>query len=216
MTNNGNSQVTTLLRAWHAGDEDAYRKLSSILYPEMRRQAGQYMHRQRSDHPLQATALVHEAFIRLADARRVDWQDRRHFLAVAARTMRRVLVDLIRAQRSTKRDPGVHRVSLDSDVAAPGAALADLIAVDEALETLAAIDARKVRVVELRFFAGLTVDETARVLDVSADTVARDWRMARTWLLRELSTPAGRGDGELHEGDSMDRSASARRRGPDR
>ena len=181
------SQVTALLRAWHAGDEDAYRQVSSILYPELRRQAAHYMRRQRAGDTLQATALVHEAFIRLADARVVDWQDRRHFLAVAARTMRRVLVDLARAHGSTKRGAGADHVSLESDVAAQGPALADLIAVDEALNTLAAIDARKVQVVELRFFAGLTVEETAHVLDVSPDTVARDWRMARTWLLRELA-----------------------------
>jgi RNA polymerase sigma factor (TIGR02999 family) len=180
------SQVTALLRAWHAGDEDAYRRVSSILYPELRRQAAHYMRRQSPGAALQATALVHEAFIRLAGAGRVDWQDRRHFLAVAASTMRRVLVDIARAQGTTKRGSRADHVPLESGVAVQGPALEDLIAVDEALNTLATIDARKVRVVELRFFAGLTVEETARVLDVSPDTVARDWRMARTWLLREL------------------------------
>jgi RNA polymerase sigma factor (TIGR02999 family) len=181
------SEVTALLRAWHAGDEDAYRQVSSILYPQLRRQAAHYMRRQRAGDTLQTTALVHEAFIRMADARVVDWQDRRHFLAVAARTMRRVLVDLARAQASTKRGAGAEHVPLESDVAAQAPALADLIAVDEALNALATFDPRKVRVVELRFFAGLTVEETAHVLEVSPDTVARDWRMARTWLLRELS-----------------------------
>jgi RNA polymerase sigma factor (TIGR02999 family) len=182
------SQVTTLLRAWHAGDEDAYRQVSSLLYPELRRRAAHYMRRQRAGDTLQATALVHEAFIRLADARMVEWQDRRHFLAVAARTMRRVLVDLARAHGSTKRGAGADHVSLESGIAAQGPSLADLIAVDEALDALGTIDPRKVQVVELRFFAGLTVEETAHVLDVSPDTVARDWRMARTWLLRQLDT----------------------------
>jgi RNA polymerase sigma factor (TIGR02999 family) len=182
----GVSQVTALLHAWHAGDEDAYRQVSSILYRELRRQAADYLRRQRGGDALQATALVHEVFIRLANAREVDWQDRRHFLAVAARTMRRVLVDLARAQGSIKRGAGAGHVPVGSDVAAPGPALSDLIAIDEALDALAKIDPRKVRVVELRFFAGLTVEETAHALDVSLDTVARDWRLARAWLLRQL------------------------------
>jgi RNA polymerase sigma factor (TIGR02999 family) len=180
--------VTLLLRAWHAGDEDAYRQVSSILYSELRRQATQYMRRQRHGDTLQGTALVHEAFVRLADARQVDWHDRKHFLAVAARTMRRVLVDLVRAQASTKRGAQAVHLPLESGIAASGPDPVDLIAVDQALDTLATLDARKVRVIELRFFAGLTVEETAHVLEVSPDTVARDWRMARTWLLRELAT----------------------------
>lgn len=180
------SQVTALLHAWRAGDEDAYRQVSSMLYPELRRQAAHYIRRQRAGNALQTTALVHEAFIRLADARLVDWQDRRHFLGVAARTMRRVLVDLVRAQVSTKRGGRAVHVPLGSGIAASGPDPLDLIAVDRALDKLATLDARKVRVIELRFFAGLTVEETAHVLEVSPDTVARDWRMARTWLLREL------------------------------
>jgi RNA polymerase sigma factor (TIGR02999 family) len=144
------------------------------------------MRRKRSGDTLQTTALVHEAFIRLAGARQVDWQDRRHFLAVAARTMRRVLVDAARARASVKRGAGAVRVPLESDVRADAPSPVDLIALDRALETLATFDARKVQVVELRFFAGLTVDETAQVLEVAPDTVARDWRLARTWLLREL------------------------------
>jgi RNA polymerase sigma factor (TIGR02999 family) len=178
--------VTVLLRAWHAGDEDAYRQLSSILYDELRQVAARYMRRQAPGDTLQATALVHEVFMRLVDARKVDWQDRNHFLAVAARSMRRVLVDLARAKGSTKRGSGAAHLPLDSAIASPEPSSVDLLALDAALDRLAAFDVRKVRVIELRFFGGLTVEETAQILDVSPDTVARDWRMARTWLLREL------------------------------
>jgi RNA polymerase sigma-70 factor (ECF subfamily) len=180
-------EVTLLLRAWHAGDEDAYRRVSVILYDELRRQAALSMRRKRSGgETLQTTALVLEAFIRLAGARQVDWQDRRHFLAVAARTMRRVLVDAARARDSAKRGARAVHVPLESDVEAGGPSPVDLVALDRALESLATFDARKVQVVELRFFAGLTVEETAQVLEVAPDTIARDWRMARTWLLRQL------------------------------
>jgi RNA polymerase sigma factor (TIGR02999 family) len=188
VTDSNRGEVTTLLHAWHAGDEDAYRRLSSILYEDLRRQAAQCMRRTRPGDTLQTTALVHETFVRLAGARQVDWHDRKHFLAVAARTMRRVLVDIARAQGSAKRGDRAVHVPLDSGVAAAGPPPLDLIALDEALHSLAAIDPRKVQVIELRFFAGLTVEETAEVLDVSPDTIARDWRMARTWLLRELDT----------------------------
>jgi RNA polymerase sigma factor (TIGR02999 family) len=185
-------EVTALLHAWHAGDEDAYRQVSAILYNELRRQAAICMRRQRHGDTLQTTALVHEAFVRLAGARQVDWHDRTHFLAVAARTMRRVLVDLARAQGSAKRGARAVHVPLESDVAVGGPPTVDLVALDEALDRLATFDARKVRVIELRFFAGLTVEEAAQVLSVSPDTVARDWRMARTWLLRELDTGRAR------------------------
>ena len=143
--------------------------------------------RRRHGDVLQTTALVHEAFMRLVGAGRVDCQDRRHFLAVAAQTIRRVLVDLVRAQGSAKRGSLVAHLPLDQELAAGGLPPVDLIALDEALETLATFDPRKVRVVELRFFSGLTVEETADALDVSPDTVARDWRMARTWLMRQLN-----------------------------
>ena len=181
-----NADVTTLLRAWRAGDEDAYRRVTSILYGELRRRAAYYMRRRQAGDTLQTTALVHEAFIRLAGARQVDWQDRKHFLAVAARTMRRVLVDAARASGSAKRGSRAVHVPLESDLEAHSPSPVDLIALDSALEGLARLDARKVQVVELRFFAGLTVEEAAHVLDVAPDTVARDWRMSRTWLLREL------------------------------
>ena len=175
-----------MLRAWHAGDEDAYREVSAILYKELRLQAIHYMRRQAPGDTLQATALVHEAFMRLADAHQVDWQDRTHFLAVAARTMRRVLVDAARTRRSRKRGSGAAHVAVDSNIAATVPSPIDLVALDSALDTLATLDPRKVRVIELRFFAGLTVEETAQILGVSPDTIARDWRMARSWLLREL------------------------------
>lgn len=179
--------MTALLRAWRAGDEDAYRQVSSVLYGELRRQAARCVRDARPGDPLQTTALVHETFIRLAGAHHVDWQDRKHFLAVAGRTMRRLLVDLAREQASAKRGSRAVTVPLDSGVAAGGPLLLDLVALDQALVSLGALDARKVQVVELKFFVGLTVKEIAEVLNVSPDTVARDWRMARTWLLRELS-----------------------------
>lgn len=188
-------QVSVLLRAWHAGDEEAYRELSAILYAELRRQAAHSIRRRAPGGSLQATALVHETFMRLADAHRVDWQDRGHFLAVAAQTMRRVLVDLARAHGTAKRGARPEQVPLDSSVAVTLPRPLDLIALDRALETLAALDPRKVKVIELRYFAGMTVEETAQVLDVSPDTVARDWRMARTWLARELDAGLKAGSG---------------------
>ena len=186
MSNSAPGDVTALLRAWHAGDQDAYRQVSAILYDELRRQAAHYVRGARPGEAPQRTALVHEVYVRLAGAGSTEWQDRQHFLAVAARTMRRVLVDMARAQGSTKRGARAEHLPLDSGLAADAPALLDLIALDRALETLGALDERKVRVVELRYFAGLTVEETAGVLDVSPDTVARDWRLARSWLLREL------------------------------
>jgi RNA polymerase sigma factor (TIGR02999 family) len=187
----GPGEITELLRAWHGGDEDAYRQVAAILYRELRQQATRTMRGSPVGSMFQATALVHEAFIRLASAHQVDWQDRGHFLATAGRTMRRVLVDLIREHGAAKRGAHAEHVSLDSGIAAGGPPPLDLIAVDRALERLAAVDPRKVQVIELKFFAGLTVEETAEVLDVSPDTVARDWRMARTWLLTELGTGRG-------------------------
>ena len=183
-------EVTLLLRAWHAGDEDAYRRLSSLLYQELRERAAKYVRRRRGADVLQTTALVHEAFVRLTGADNVDWQDRQHFLAVAGRTMRRVLVDLFREQVSVKRGGGTPHVPIEADMAATDLRIVDLLALDEALTRLGALEPRKVQVIELRFFAGLTVEETAEVLDVAPDTVARDWRLARTWLLRELDIRA--------------------------
>jgi RNA polymerase sigma factor (TIGR02999 family) len=185
----GSGHVTTLLRAWQAGDDEAYRKVSEILYHDLRRQAARCMRRAYSTDALQTTELLHDAFIRLAGANQVNWQDRKHFLAVAGQTMRRVLVDLARERAAAKRGAGAVTVPLESGVPADGPPLVDLLALERALDKLTMLDARKVRVVELKFFAGLTVEEIAGVLGVSPDTVARDWRMARTWLFRELDAP---------------------------
>jgi RNA polymerase sigma factor (TIGR02999 family) len=178
--------VTALLRAWGDGDDAALEQLTPLVEAELRRLARADMARERRDHTLQATALVNEAFLRLTEARRVRWQDRAHFLGISARLMRRVLVDHARARGYRKRGGGAERVTLvESLVASPEVAL-DVVALDRALDTLAAVDVRKSRVVELRYFGGLSVEETAEVLHVSADTVKRDWRLAKLWLLHEL------------------------------
>ena len=178
--------VTELLLAWGNGDDGALERLTPLVEAELRRLARGYMARERRGHTLQTTALVNEAFIRLTDARRVRWQDRAHFLGISARLMRRVLVDHARSRGYRKRGGGAERVTLDDAlIATPGVAL-DVVALDRALEALSAADERKSRVIELRFFGGLSVEETAEVLHVSPDTVKRDWRLARLWLLREL------------------------------
>ena len=175
-----------MLRAWGDGDDSALEQLTPLVEAELRRLARAYMARERRDHTLQATALVNEAFLRLTEARRVRWQDRAHFLGISARLMRRVLVDHARAKGYRKRGGGAMRVTLvDGLVASPEAPL-DLLALDRALEALAAVDLRKSRVIELRYFGGLSVEETADVLHVSPDTVKRDWRLAKLWLLHEL------------------------------
>ena len=179
--------VTSLLRAWREGDGDALGHASTLLYPELRRQARLYMRRESPGHILQTTALVHETFLRLVDSDSVAWNDRTHFLAAASRVMRHVLVDIARRKSSQKRGAHVRHVPLEAaaDIADPRAV--DMIALDEVLNSLAVLDARKARVVELRFFGGLTVEETAQVLGVSIETVLRDWRLARSWLLKTLT-----------------------------
>jgi RNA polymerase sigma factor (TIGR02999 family) len=187
--------VTELLRAWREGDEGALEQLMPLVEAELRRLARGYMARERPGHTLQTTALVNEAFLRLTDARGVQWQDRAHFLGISARLMRRVLVDHARSRGYQKRGGGVQHVPLDEalvmaadpqlSVMSAGQRL-DLLALDRALEVLAVADERKSRVVELRFFGGLSVEETAEVLQVSTDTIKRDWRLAKLWLLREL------------------------------
>ena len=178
--------VTRLLRAWSDGDETALAELVPLVDAELRRLARACMGRERKEHTLQATALVNEAFLRFFDARHVRWQDRAHFMGIAARLMRRVLVDHARARGYQKRGGGADRVPLDDALLEAAAPALDVVELDRALETFATVDARRSRVVELRFFGGLTLEETAEVLHVSVETVKRDWRLARLWLLREL------------------------------
>ena len=178
-------QISVLLRAWAKGDEDALEKLTPIVYEELRRLARYYMSRERSGHVLQTTALVNEAYLRLADCDRMNWQDRAHFFAVSAEMMRRILVDYAR-RNNKKRGAGYERISLEAAGVVSRSPSQDLVALDDALDSLSQFDARKAKVVELRFFGGLSVEETAEVLKVSSITVMRDWNTARTWLYREL------------------------------
>jgi len=182
----GSAPVTELLRAWGHGDEAALDALIPLVEAELRRLARHYMARERRDHTLQTTALVNEAFMRLVDARGVHWQDRAHFLGIAARLMRRVLVDHARTRGFQKRGGGAQKVSLDEGMMVSPSLDFNVLALDRALEALAVIDERKSRVIDMRFFGGMTVDETADALHVSPDTVKRDWRLAKLWLLREL------------------------------
>jgi RNA polymerase sigma factor (TIGR02999 family) len=177
---------TDLLLAWSRGERDAFDQLVPLVHDELRRLARRYMSRERPGHTLQPTALVNEAYVRLLRVNRVSWQNRTHFFAMAARVMRRVLVDLERARRNQKRGGGVRKAALDEalDVASPETQ--NLVAIDDALTRLDAVHPRKGQVVELRFFGGLSLDETAEALHVSRDTVKRDWRFAKLWLLREL------------------------------
>jgi RNA polymerase sigma factor (TIGR02999 family) len=185
------SQVTHLLRAWSDGDQQALEQLLPLVEAELRRLARAYMYRERRDHTLQPTALINEAFIRLAGVQNIRWQDRAHFFGICARLMRRVLVDYARARGFQKRGARAEKVPLH-EVSIPVPELpVDIVALDLALDALAMKDERKSRVVELRFFAGLSTEETAEVLRVSPDTVKRDWRMAKLWLLRQLEAGPG-------------------------
>jgi RNA polymerase sigma factor (TIGR02999 family) len=189
-------EVTQLLAAWQSGDEAALERLLPLVHGELRRIARRCMRQERPDHSLQATALVNEAYIKLVDARRVQWQNRTHFLAIAARLMRRVLVDYARSKRYQKRGGGAMRVTFSEGLDLPGGPEHDLIALNDALDTLAKVDERKSRVIELRYFGGLTVEETAGVLRVSPDTVLREAKLAKAWLLRQLQAPDGRPSGK--------------------
>lgn len=183
-------EVTRLLLAWSQGNRSALEELIPLVYNELHKMARRYMVREQAAHTLQATALVNEAYLRMVDLQKVQWQNRAHFFAVSAQLMRRILVDFARSRNYQKRGGGQRKVSLDEALEVSPEQDADLVLLDEALNALAALDDRKRRVVELRFFGGLTVDETAHVLEVSPDTVMRDWKMAKVWLLREMSGDA--------------------------
>jgi RNA polymerase sigma-70 factor (ECF subfamily) len=181
------SEVTQLLQAWTGGEAAALDQLTPLVHDELRRMAGRLMSGEQPDHTLQPTALVNEAFLRLVDIKQVQWQDRAHFLAMAARTMRRILVDIARSKSYQKRGSRGQKVLVDENVIGSDERSRDVVALDEALKELDAFDSRKSQVVELRFFGGLTAGETAEVLNVSEETVLRDWRLARAWLRRELT-----------------------------
>ena len=182
--------VTELLLAWREGDERALNALMPLVYAELRRLAHRHLRYRSPDNGFETTELVHEAYLRLLDSSRVSWQNRAHFFALSAQLMRRVLVDAVRARRSKKRGGLAPHVPLNGDEASPDSIRLDLIALDDALTGLEALDPRKAKVVELRCFSGLTADESAEVLGVSLPTVERDWKMARLWLSRELKRGA--------------------------
>ncbi|MEM9294000.1 MAG: sigma-70 family RNA polymerase sigma factor [Acidobacteriota bacterium] len=185
-------EITELLLDWSAGDGEALDRLMPLVTGELRRLAYRFFEAEREGHTLQPTALVNELYLRLVDRRRVQWQSRAQFFAFAAQTMRRILVDHARAHKAAKRGDGLPKVLLDErlGLGLPAQQSVDIIALDEALDRLAQLDTRQAKVVELRFFAGLTLDETATVLDVGAATVSRDWTTARAWLFRELGSSA--------------------------
>ena len=182
-------EVSQLLRAWSSGDEAALQTLIPLVYEELHRIARRYMGREREGHTLQTSALVNEAYLRLVDWKNVEWQNRAHFFAVSAQMMRRILVDFARDRRYLKKGGGALQVSLAEAAGMTSQRGTDLVALDDALNSLAVMDKRKSEVVELRFFGGLSVEETAEVLKVSAETVMRDWKLAKVWLLRELEKP---------------------------
>jgi RNA polymerase sigma-70 factor, ECF subfamily len=179
-------EISKLLRAWSDGDRNALEKLTPVVYDELHRLAGRYMKRERAGHSLQTTALVNEAYMRLVDYKRMQWQNRAHFFAVSAQLMRRILVDRAR-RHNLKRGGGVQHISLEDAAEAGGNRGADLVALDDAMNALARLDPRKVQIVEMRFFGGLSVEETAEVLKLSPATVMRDWSTAKAWLYRELT-----------------------------
>ena len=178
--------ITHLLKEWSAGDRRALEKLTPLVYEELHQQAARYLRRERPGHTLQTTALINEAYLRLIDAEDVQWQSRAHFFAIAANLMRRILVEHARRRNAEKRGGSPIRLTLDEGLAVAKETDLDLLAIDEALDKLAAIDSQQARVVELRFFSGLTVEETAAALGVSPKTVKRDWSVARAWLRREM------------------------------
>ena len=186
------NDLSKLLRAWSSGDQSALNGLTPLVYDELRRLAHRYMERERPGHTLQTTALVNEAYMRLVDYKRMQWQDRAHFFAVSAQVMRRILVDHARSL-NIKRGRGVQHLTLDEVAVVAADRTSDLVALDEALNELARLDPRKVQIIEMRFFGGLSAEETAEVLKVSPATVRRDWSIAKFWLYRELG--GGNADG---------------------
>jgi RNA polymerase sigma factor (TIGR02999 family) len=190
--------VSTLLRAWSGGDQSALERLTPAVYQELRRLAHHYMEGERPGHSLQTTALVNEAYLRLVDFTRMQWQDRAHFFAVSARVMRRILVDHARRQNVKRGADAIH-VSLEEVAVMGGDRTADLVALDDALNALGRLDWRKVQIIEMRFFGGLSVEEAAEVLKVSPATVRRDWSIAKLWLYRELGGGTGDGFGRVEE-----------------
>ncbi len=182
-------EVTQLLIAWGRGDEAAREQLMSLVYHELHRMAHRYLNQEVPGHTLQTTALIHEAYLRLAGQSEPHWENRAHFFGVAAQVMRHILVDYARARRFAKRGGGLQVMPLEEAAAVSAERAAEVVALDEALEALATFDKRRSQVVELRYFGGLSLEETAAVLKVSVDTVKRDWRLAKAWLLKELSKP---------------------------
>ena len=187
MESSSPGQVTALLRAWGGGDTTARDRLMPLVYAELRKMARRHMARERPGHTIQTTALVHELYLRLVDQERVRWQDRAHFFAIAAQLMRRILVDHARKRLNIKRGGKVDMVPLEAAGEVFAKRAAEVVAIDDAVKTLSAVDERKGRIVELRFFGGLSIEETADVLGVSAGTIMRDWTLAKAWLKREVS-----------------------------
>ena len=187
MSRLSSQELTRLLLAWREGEQAALEKLVPIVHQELRRLAHAYMRGERKDHTLQTTALINEAYLRLLDCREMEWQDRAHFFAISAKMMRRILVDYARSRRYLKRGGGAEKIALDVNRIAACERDPDLIELDDALKALGAVDERKGQVVELRYFGGLSVEETAEVLKVSTDTVMRDWKLAKTWLARQMN-----------------------------
>jgi RNA polymerase sigma factor (TIGR02999 family) len=185
-TMNTSTEVTQLLCLWSGGDRAALESLMDVVYPELRHLAHAYLRRERPGHTLQSTALVHEAYLRLIDQKSVTWQNRAHFFGIAAHMMRRILVDHARGRQASKRGAGISLLTLDEAVAGSSPRALDLLALDQALESLARIDPQQSRIVELRFFAGLSIEETAEVQKISSATVKREWAIAKAWLYREM------------------------------
>ncbi len=179
-------EVTELLHAWRSGDQGALDRLVPLVYGELQRPAHRYMLREYGKSTLQTTAVVNEAYLRLIDAQQIEWKDRAHFFAISANLMRRILVEFARARGRHKRGGDVRKVELDEAMVLAPQRGADLVALDDALTALAGVDARKAKLIELRYFGGLSVEETAEVLNVGPDTVMRDWRLAKVWLVREM------------------------------